>query len=96
MSDPRNPTIIMYDYINGVIENTGENYKMGPGSATPASDHLFEIHEPNDDDNQFKEEKEMYHTITVQCSYLSNRGRLDIQQSITFHCTRMNHPTMDG
>ena len=96
-TNPGKLTITMYDYINGVIENAGENYKTGPGSATLAPDHLFEIREPNDDDNQLltKEEKEKYHTITAQCLYLSKRGRPDIQQSIAFHCTRVNHPTMD-
>ena len=85
----------MYDYINGIIENAGELYKEGSGSATPAPDHLFDIREPNEADNELlpKDEKEEYHTITAQCLYLSNRGRPDIQQSIAFHYMRVNNPT---
>ena len=89
--------ITMYDYIEGVINDAGEVYKTGAGSATPVPEHLFEIREPNEDDNELlsKEEKEEYHTITAQCLYLSKRGRPDIQQSIAFHCTRVRHPTKD-
>ena len=64
-------------------------------SPTPASEILFEVREPNMEDNNLlsKQEKEEYHTITAQCMYLSKRGRPDIQQSIAFHNTRVNQPT---
>lgn len=89
--------ITMYDYVDGVIENAGHIYKTGAGSATPAPENLFEIRNANESDNTLlsKEEKEEYHTITAQCLYLSKRGRPDIQQSIVFHCTRVNEPTTD-
>ena len=57
---PGKLTITMYDYINGIIENAGEIYKEGAGSATPAPDHLFDIREPCEVDNELllKNEKE--------------------------------------
>ena len=64
---PGKLTITMYDYINSIIENAGELYKEGAGSATTAPDHLFDIREPNEGDNELltKDEKEEYHTITA-------------------------------
>ena len=89
--------ITMYPYIEGIIDNAGGIYKSGAGSATPAPDHLFDIRSCDEDDNKLlsKQEKEEYHTITAQLLYLSKRGRPDLQQSVTFHCTRVNHPDMD-
>ena len=51
-------TITMYDYINGVIQNAGEVYKTGPGSATLAPEYLSKIRETNDDNNQLLEKVE--------------------------------------
>ena len=44
--------ITMYDYIEDITEGASEIYKTGVGSATPASEHLFEIREPNEEDNE--------------------------------------------
>ena len=64
--------ITMYDYIDGLIESIRQMYKEGVGSATPAPDHLYNIREPNTEDNALlsKNENEEYHTITAQCLYL--------------------------
>ena len=34
--------ITMDDYIDGIIKNVSQIYKEGVGSATPASDHLYQ------------------------------------------------------
>ena len=96
-TNPGKSMITMCNYIDGIISNADDIYNTREGSATPAPEHLYEIREPNDDDNQLldKHEKERYHTITVQCLYPLKGGRPDIQQSVAFHCTRVNHPTMD-
>ena len=89
--------ITMYDYIDGIIKNADQIYKDGSGSATPASDHLYEIRDVDSEDYKplSEDERKQYHTITAQCLYLSKRGRPDLQQSIAFHCTRVNNPTKD-
>lgn len=90
--------ITRYDYITGVIGNMGETYKTGAGSATPAPKYLFETRESDKQDDELLsiEEREEYHKITAQCLYLSKRGRPDIQQSVIFHCTRVEQPTRDN
>ena len=33
--------------------------------------------------------KDQYHSLTAQCLYVSNRARPDLQQAVSFHCTRV-------
>ena len=89
--------ITMYDYIDGIIKNADQIYKDGSGSATPASDHLYEIRDVDSEDYEplSEDERKKYHTITAQCLYLSKRDRPDLQQLIAFNCTRVNNPTKD-
>ena len=89
--------IAMYDYIDGLIRNADIIYKKGAVSATPAPDNTYDIRSPDSKEYELlsKEEKEEYHTITIQCLYLSKSGRPDIHQYIAFHCKRVKNPTRD-
>ena len=40
-------------------------------------------------------EKSDYHTMKAQGLCLSKRGRLDLQMSFAFHCTRVRNPDRD-
>ena len=44
--------ITTYDYITSVIDNAGQSYKIGNGSATPSHNHLYEIPDVNAEGNE--------------------------------------------
>ena len=90
-------TVQMYQYIDEFLSNVPDKYKEGVGSATPAPNNLYEVRSEETEGFELlsDEDKETYHTITAQLLYLSKRGRPDLQTSIAFHCTRVQHPDMD-
>ena len=89
--------VTMYQYITGVIENAPDVYKSGAGKATPASCHLYNVRDQEDEKTELlnDQERDEYHTLTAQCLYLSKRARPDIQNAVAFHCTRVKCPDRD-
>ena len=75
--------ITMYDYINEMIDELST--EMIGGSATPTSNHLFEIREDNDDDQLLKPElsKEFLHLV-AKTLFLSKQARPDLQTTVVF------------
>ena len=90
--------IQMYQYIEELINGAPERYKVGPGSATPAASHLFDVRDTEYEKvtKLTKEMREEYHRLTAQCLYLSKRARPDLQTSISFHCSRFLAPDEDN
>ena len=90
-------TVHMYQYINEVLAAVPNRYKEGVRSATPAPNNLYEVRQPNSPNLELlpPKEKEEYHTTTAQLLYLSKRARPDLQTSVAFHCTRVQHPDID-
>ena len=89
--------ITMCQYINERIKHAPQIYKEGIGGSNPAPMHLFNIRDANHKDTVLlsKNEKEEYHSLKAKCLYLSKRERPNIQQSIAFHCTRVQNPDED-
>ena len=90
-------TVHMYQYIDEVLSTVPNRYKEGVGSATPAPSNLYEVRKEDSPDTELlpTKEREEYHTTTAQLLYLSKRARPDLQTSIAFHCTRVQHPDRD-
>ena len=73
--------ITMYQYLDGVIEDAPDIYKIssreiGVGMATPASRNIYDIRDLNDDiitgvSLLSEDEQEDYHSLTSQCLYAS-------------------------
>jgi len=83
--------ISMKDYIKGVIAEAPEDMKGT--AATPAGHHLFTVSEnPTPLD---KDTAEVFHHITMQLQYLSQRARPDIRTALSFLCTRVKQPDTD-
>ena len=88
--------ITMYDHIDSILEGVSTIYKSGIGCATAAPSYLYTVREPCEGNKLLLDnEREEYHTLTVQCLYVSKRGRLDLQTSIALHCTRVRNPTQN-
>ena len=87
----------MYQYIEELIRNAPERYKVGVGSATPAPSHLYEVRDQQGGGvNKLTEKmREEYHSLTAQCLFLAKRARPDLQTAVAFHCTRVLFPDED-
>ena len=84
--------IKMTDYIENMLAELPAD--MDGESATPASNHLFEV---NDEDPVplDKEKAEMFHHYVAKLLFLCKRARPDIQTAVAFLCTRVKGPDMD-
>ena len=74
--------ISMYQYLDSLIKNAPQLYKDGVGGATPEPPHLFDTKDSESEGVELwsTREREEYHSLTVQCLYLSKMARPDIQQ----------------
>ena len=89
--NPKYAKDTMYDYVDEMIielptEIIGE-------SATPASNHLFEIRDGGDNDQLLTPEfSEEFHHLVSKTIFLSKRARPDLQTAVTFLTTRVKAP----
>ena len=84
-------TIDMVDYVKSIIADMPED--MVGKAPTPAANHLFKTRE-----NSVPLEKgkaEVYHKITMQLQYISQRGRPDMRTAVSFLCKRVDAPDED-
>ena len=90
-------TIHIYQYIDEFLDNMPNRYKEEVGSATPAPSNLYNVRDASKEEKELlpDHEKGEYHTVTAQLLYLSKRARPDLQTSIAFHYTRVQHPDID-
>ena len=63
-------------------------------SATPANDNLFKVR-PNGEKPLPEAQAAMFHHTVAQLLYVSNRVRRDIQTTVAFLTTRVQHPDED-
>ena len=85
-------TIDMREYISSILDQVPDDMK---GEAlTPAANHLFQVNTDNPDllDEQ---QSTLFHHITMQLQYLSQRGRPDIRTAIAFLSSRVQKPDQD-
>ena len=83
--------IDMEEYINDVISDLPED--MSGSASTPAADHLFKT---RDNVPKLSEERaELFHKVTAQLLFLSQRGRPDIRTAISFLCKRVKNSDED-
>ena len=96
-TSPGEVKITMYQCIHELLQKVPERYSTPGGSATPAPSHLYEIRDHKYEGVSLltKRERDEYHSLTAQLLYLSKCGRLDLQTSIAFHCTRVREPAGD-
>ena len=93
-SDAGKVKITMYDYVDEMISELPT--EMIGESATPASSHLFEIREDDDDDQLLTPElSEEFHHLTAKTLFLSKRARPDLQTAVAFLTTRVKAPDND-
>jgi hypothetical protein len=88
-NDNGSATINMKDYLKEAIADFGED--IVKSAATPAKRDLFEI-----DENSpvlTTEKRETFHRVVAKLLYVSKRGRLDIQLTTAFLCTRVSFST---
>ena len=85
-------TVNMREYVQMVVNQAPENMK-GKAS-TPAASQLFEV---NNEDPELLDETDstLFHHITMQLQYLSQRGRPDIRTAIAFLSSRVSKPDRD-
>ena len=81
----------MIDYIGNMIDNIPE-YMKGE-SATPATNHLFEIAE--DSSKLSHANTDLFHHFLVQLLYLSKREGPDIHLEASLLCTRLRGPVTE-
>ena len=60
----------------------------------PAAKHLFTTHP--DAPKISPQEQEVFHHLTMQLMYLSQRGRPDIQTAMAFLSSRVSNPDQDN
>jgi hypothetical protein len=88
-NDDGTASIGMKEYLEEAIEDFGE--RITRFTASPAKRDLFEIDEKS---KALGEEKMgVFHSVVAKLLYVSKRGRLDIQLTIAFLCTRVSCST---
>ena len=86
--------IAMYDYVDEMISKLPT--KMIGESATPASNHLFEIRDDNDADQLLTPElSEKFHHLVAKTLFLSKRARPNLQTAVAFLTTRVKSSNND-
>jgi Reverse transcriptase (RNA-dependent DNA polymerase) len=81
----------MIDYVKNMLD--GLPGDMDGESATPASNHLFEVNpEATKLDN---DAFDMFHHNTAKLLFLCKRARPDTQTAVSFLCTRVKGPDVD-
>ena len=82
----------MIPYVRSLLEEAPKD--MNGKSVTPAANHLFKM---NDVDPVLLDEEKaaLFHKITMQLAYLSQRARPDLRTAISFLSTRVQAPDRD-
>jgi Reverse transcriptase (RNA-dependent DNA polymerase) len=83
----------MIDYIKKMLETLPED--MAGEAATPAANHLFEVHPESESMQLDKETGDLFHTNVAKLLFLCKRARPDIQTAVAFLCTRVKAPDSD-
>ena len=83
--------IDMSDYIQVILQDTPANLRGA--STVPAAKHLFTTHP--DAPKLSPQEQELFHHLTMQLMYLSQRGRPNIRTAITFLSSHVSSPDQD-
>ena len=86
--------ITMYDYVDEMISKLPT--EMIGKSATPASNHLSEISD-DDDNNQLltPDLSEEFHHLVAKTLFLSKQSRPDLQTTVAFLTTRVKSSDSD-
>jgi hypothetical protein len=83
--------INMEAYLDEVLDDLPK--EMDGMASTPAADHLFKT---RDSAEKLDPEKaELFHRVTAQLLFVSQRGRPDIRTAISFLCKRVRNPDED-
>jgi hypothetical protein len=91
-NDDKTVEIDMKSYIENIISEMPED--MIGKAATPAANHLFKINHVNPE-KLSKDKAEIFHRITMQLQWLSQRGRPDIRTAVSFLSRRVYQPDND-
>ena len=83
--------IDMSDYIQVILQDTPANLRGT--SIVPAAKHLFTTRP--DASKISPQEQELFHHLTMQLMYLSQRGRPDIRTAVAFLSSRVSNPDQD-
>ena len=83
--------IDMSDYIQVILQDTPANLRGM--SMVPAAKHLFTTRPDAPKINP--QEQEIFHHLTMQLMYLSQRGRPDIRTAVAFLSSRVANPDQD-
>ena len=83
--------IDMSDYIQVILQDTPANLRGT--SMVPVAKHLFTTRP--DAPKISPQEQEIFHHLTMQLMYLSQRGRPDIRTAIAFLSSRVSNPDQD-
>ena len=84
--------INMCAYVDKVLCDFREMYKLDTTAETPAANDLFA---KKGDELLDVEQREHYHTFVAKCLFMAKRGRPDIQMAIAVLATRVREPTKD-
>ena len=85
--------IIMFDYIQEMLEDF---HKFDPDktiSRTHAADHLFKVRD--DQPKLYEQKAQIFHTFTAKSLFTTKRARPDIHTSVAFPTTRVICPDED-
>ena len=83
----------MIKYLQKVINNFPEVIRST--SATPVTEHLFQVQDEKDRDLMPEEQAQHFHHTVTQLLFLYMRARLDIQPLVSFLAARFSSPDED-
>ena len=90
-SSPGSVAVSMEKYLDTMLEELPAN--MDGFASTPAADHLFKTRD--NVDKLDKETADLFHRVTAQLLFVSQRGRPDIRTAISFLTKRVKAPDED-
>ena len=85
--------VSMIPYLIGVLRNFPE--ELGAATASPASEHLFQVRPDNERDVLPEEQAQAFHHTVAQLLFMSTRARRDIQTAVSFLTSRVKSPDQD-
>jgi len=83
--------INMKAYLQECIDSYGESIMCN--ATAPATKELMYVNEESQRLEEFRKDK--FHHIVAKLLHISKRSRLDLQVSIGYLCTRVQHPTVE-
>jgi len=90
-SSPGSVAVSMEKYLDTMLEELPAD--MDGFASTPAADHLFKTRD--NVDKLDKETADLFHRVTAQLLFVSQRGRPDIRTAISFLTKRVKAPDED-